>query len=111
MNVGGPGTVTVDGTVHQLGHGDCLYVGRGAGDVVLAPVPIGADDAAAAVAASSARFYLFSAPAHTAYPTTLVPAGQGTVRELGDQLTTQPPHAEPVHPRERRASPARSSWA
>ncbi|WP_369370782.1 5-dehydro-4-deoxy-D-glucuronate isomerase [Promicromonospora sp. Populi] len=91
VNVGGPGTVTVDGTVHQLGHGACLYVGRGVGDVVFASTPAGveaADDAAAAVAAPSARFYLFSAPAHTAYPTTLVPAGQGTVRELGDPLTS-----------------------
>ena len=35
-----------------------------------------------------ARFYGFSAPAHTAYPTTLVEAGQGTVRELGDPETS-----------------------
>ena len=77
VNVGGPGTVTVDGTVHELDHGSCLYVGRGAGDVVLA-----------STSDESARFYLFSAPAHTAYPTTLVPAGQGTVRELGDPLTS-----------------------
>ncbi|MEB0014681.1 5-deoxy-glucuronate isomerase, partial [Glaciimonas sp. Cout2] len=36
----------------------------------------------------SARFYIFSAPAHTEYPTTLVPAGTGIVRELGDQSTS-----------------------
>ena len=30
VNVGGPGTITVDGAVHQLTHGSCLYVGRGA---------------------------------------------------------------------------------
>lgn len=83
VNVGGPGTITVDGTVHELGHGACLYVGRGAGDVVLASATT-----AAASDAGPARFYLFSAPAHTAYPTTLVPAGQGTVRELGDPLTS-----------------------
>ncbi|MFB7798409.1 5-dehydro-4-deoxy-D-glucuronate isomerase [Isoptericola sp. NPDC056134] len=81
VNVGGPGTITVDGTEHRLAHGACLYVGRGAADVVLA-----SDDAAGE--AGPARFYLFSAPAHTAYPTTLVEPGQGTVRELGDQVTS-----------------------
>ena len=35
-----------------------------------------------------ARFYGFSAPAHTDYPTALVEPGQGTVRELGDPLTS-----------------------
>jgi 4-deoxy-L-threo-5-hexosulose-uronate ketol-isomerase len=92
VNVGGPGTVTLDGTVHELGHGACLYVGQGSGDAVLASVPVseadGADDGAAGAGVGPARFYLFSAPAHTAYPTTLVPAGQGTVRELGDPLTS-----------------------
>jgi 4-deoxy-L-threo-5-hexosulose-uronate ketol-isomerase len=36
----------------------------------------------------AAHFYLISAPAHTAYPTTLVEAGHGNVRELGDALTS-----------------------
>lgn len=78
VNVGGAGTVTVDGTEHVLSTGSCLYVGRGAVDVTFAS---GSADHPAA-------FYLVSAPAHTAYPTTLVPAGEGTVRELGDPLTS-----------------------
>lgn len=84
VNVGGAGTVTVDGTVHTLAKGSCLYVGRGAREVVFA-------SAAAHYAAATdepAAFYLVSAPAHTAYPTTLVEAGAGTVRELGDPLTS-----------------------
>jgi 4-deoxy-L-threo-5-hexosulose-uronate ketol-isomerase len=81
VNVGGAGTITVDGTDHRLGHGACLYVGRGAQEVVMTSDDASGDEGAA-------RFYLFSAPAHTAYPTTLVPAGQGTVRELGDALTS-----------------------
>lgn len=85
VNVGGPGTVTVDGSTYRLAHGACLYVGRGAGDVVLAS---DGESGADAGEAGPARFYLFSAPAHTAYPTTLVEPGQGTVRELGDQLTS-----------------------
>lgn len=78
VNVGGAGTVSVDGTEHELTTGSCLYVGRGAVDVTFASTS--ADQPAA--------FYLVSAPAHTAYPTTLVPAGEGTVRELGDPLTS-----------------------
>ena len=81
VNVGGAGTVTVDGTGYPMTHGSCLYIGRGARVVVFA-----SSDAAGAQGA--ARFYLISAPAHTAFPTTLVEAGQGTVRELGDPLTS-----------------------
>jgi len=81
VNVGGPGTVTVDGTEFLLSHGSCLYVGRGARAVVLA-----SSDATGT--SGAARFYLFSAPAHTAYPTTLVEAGHGNIRELGDRLTS-----------------------
>jgi 4-deoxy-L-threo-5-hexosulose-uronate ketol-isomerase len=75
INVGGPGTITVDGTKFEAGHGACLYVGRGAVDVVL-----NSSDHT-----HPARFYVFSAPAHTTYPTTFVAPGEGTVRELGDQ--------------------------
>lgn len=77
INVGGAGTVTVDGERHSLAHGACLYIGRGAADVEFSSD--GAD---------TARFYIFSAPAHTTFPTTLVEAGAGTVRELGDQSTS-----------------------
>ncbi|MFH5821019.1 5-dehydro-4-deoxy-D-glucuronate isomerase [Georgenia sp. AZ-5] len=78
VNVGGTGTVTVDGIEHTLTTGSCLYVGRGAVEVTFT----------SAGDADLARFYLFSAPAHTAYPTSLVEAGQGTTRELGDPLTS-----------------------
>lgn len=81
VNVGGPGTVTVDGETHAVDRGAFLYVGRGARDVVLASTePTGPDGPAA--------FYVFSAPAHASYPTTLVGPEGGTVRELGDALTS-----------------------
>jgi 4-deoxy-L-threo-5-hexosulose-uronate ketol-isomerase len=78
VNVGGRGTITVDGTGYDVGTGSCLYVGRGAREIAFA----------SADAAAPARFYLFSAPAHTAYPTTFVEAGTGNVRELGDGVTS-----------------------
>ena len=83
VNVGGTGTVTADGEVYELVHGACLYLGRGIQE-------IGFEDGTAEDAAgqSGAQFYLFSAPAHTAYPSALVAPGEGTVRELGDQLTS-----------------------
>jgi len=81
VNVGGAGTIMVDGTAYELANSSCLYVGRGAQDVSFASSDAGGGQGAA-------RFYVVSAPAHTAYPTTLVEAGKGTVRELGDSLTS-----------------------
>ena len=82
INVGGTGTVTADGEVYTLVPGACLYLGRGIRDIVFA------DDPAQGADARGAQFYLFSAPAHTSYPSALVAPGEGTVRELGDQLTS-----------------------
>lgn len=81
INVGGPGTVTVDGTDHQLAHAGCLYVGRGAQQVTFASREPGGE-------AGPACFYLFSAPAHTSHPTTAADESSATVRELGDPLTS-----------------------
>lgn len=78
VNVGGAGTVTADGEAFKLAPGACLYLGRGVREVVFADSGDG----------PGAQFYLFSAPAHTSYPSALVSPGEGTVRELGDQLTS-----------------------
>ncbi|GLY31496.1 5-dehydro-4-deoxy-D-glucuronate isomerase [Kineosporia sp. NBRC 101731] len=74
VNVGGPGTVTADGETYTLPQGACLYLGKGTREVVFD--------------GQDAQFYLFSAPAHTTYPAQLVGKGEGTVRELGDQVTS-----------------------
>ncbi|GAB1816887.1 5-dehydro-4-deoxy-D-glucuronate isomerase [Herbidospora sp. RD11066] len=55
VNIGDPGTVTVDGTVFDLAHQEVLYVGRGARDVVF----------------EGGAFYLVSTTAHADHPTTL----------------------------------------
>ncbi|ACZ31554.1 4-deoxy-L-threo-5-hexosulose-uronateketol-isomerase [Xylanimonas cellulosilytica DSM 15894] len=85
INVGGAGTVTADGETYPMAKGACLYLGRGVRDVVFADDDVDAD---VDVEEGGAQFYLFSAPAHTTYPTVLAQPGEGTVRELGDQLTS-----------------------
>lgn len=81
INVGGTGTITADGDTYTLPNGACLYIGRGNRNIVFSDAPAGEET-------GGAQFYLFSAPAHTTYDTQLVLKGQGTVRELGDQLTS-----------------------
>jgi len=73
LNVGGPGQIVVDATVFELGHQDCLYVGRGAADVQFR----------SADAAHPAKFYLLSAPAHAAHPTTRRTQAEATPVEMG----------------------------
>ena len=62
INVGGAGTVTVDGEPHAVGNREAIYVGRGSREVTFA------SDSPE----EPARFYLNSAPAHAAYPTRTV---------------------------------------
>ncbi len=67
INVGGAGSVTVDGQTYDLAKLDGLYVGRGSRSVSF--VSQQAD--------APARFYLLSSPAHKEYPTQK--AAQGDV--------------------------------
>lgn len=76
-NVGGPGSVVADGETWRMEPEAVLYLGRGTRDVEFR-----SDDAG-----DPARFYGFSAPAHTAFRSALAAPGEGTIRELGDQET------------------------
>ncbi len=73
INVGGPGTVEVDGVVFELAYKEALYVGMGDRTVVFS-----SKDPAA-----PAHFYLNSAPAHTAYPDRKVTKADAVVAEMG----------------------------
>lgn len=73
MNIGGPGTVTVDGQMHPLANRDALYIGRGSREIVFA------SDSAD----TPARFYLVSLPAHTNYPTTRIGLDAANKLNLG----------------------------
>ncbi|MGE4299325.1 MAG: 5-dehydro-4-deoxy-D-glucuronate isomerase [Desulfovibrionaceae bacterium] len=77
INVGGPGTVAVDGSVYTLPPRAGLYVRMGARELVFAPALDGDP-------ANPPRFYLNSAPAHAAYPTTLVTPDDAAPVHLGD---------------------------
>jgi 4-deoxy-L-threo-5-hexosulose-uronate ketol-isomerase len=73
LNIGGTGAIRVDGTAHTLENLDCLYIGRGAKEVVFE----------SADTKSPAIFYLLSYPAHTSYPTTLIRKDDASPVELG----------------------------
>ena len=73
FNLGGPGSITVDGKKYDLGFEDCLYITMGAKDVVFA----------SADQANPARFYLVSAPAHKAYQTTFLSMADANKRPCG----------------------------
>ncbi|TDN38160.1 5-dehydro-4-deoxy-D-glucuronate isomerase [Hymenobacter sp. UV11] len=77
LNVGGPGTIVVDGTTYELGTQDCLYVGKGCQQVSFE----------SADAANPAKFYLLSAPAHKEYPTARRTQAEATPVEMGSQET------------------------
>jgi 4-deoxy-L-threo-5-hexosulose-uronate ketol-isomerase len=73
LNVGGEGTIEVDGKAFSLGKLDCLYVGRDSQNVSFASHK----------ASDPAAFYLMSYPAHAAYPTTQAQVKDATPVELG----------------------------
>jgi len=70
INIGGKGTITVDGREYALDYKDGMYIGMGAKDIVFS-----SQDPAA-----PAKFYFNSAPAHKSYPTVLIKP-EGTPQE------------------------------
>jgi 4-deoxy-L-threo-5-hexosulose-uronate ketol-isomerase len=73
-NLGGSGTITVDGQVFSLSNRDTLYIGRGAESVTLT----------SADAANPARFYMNSVPAGRDIPHRLITQSEAKPLDLGE---------------------------
>jgi 4-deoxy-L-threo-5-hexosulose-uronate ketol-isomerase len=73
-NLGGAGTVTVDGKAFEMGNRDVLYVGRGAREIT----------AASKSAEQPARFYMNSVPAGADIPHRLIRREESKAVDLGD---------------------------
>lgn len=59
INVGGAGTISLDGKRYEIGHKEGIYIGLGTKEVKFSSKD----------AKNPAKFYLNSSPAHKAYPT------------------------------------------
>ena len=73
INIGGAGSISIDGTKHAVGARDGFYISMGSKEVTFA-----SDDPA-----NPAKFYFNSAPAHRACPTRLVTMAQAKHVEMG----------------------------
>lgn len=62
INVGGAGTVRIDGKSYEVGYKEGMYIGMGAKDIVFCSKD----------QKEPAKFYLNSTPAHKTYPTVLI---------------------------------------
>ncbi|ODT66939.1 MAG: 5-dehydro-4-deoxy-D-glucuronate isomerase [Pelagibacterium sp. SCN 63-23] len=73
VNIGGAGTISVDGTDYPVGPRDMIYIGMGTRTVRFA--------------GEGARYYLLSAPAHAAHPTKLIQQTDAKRLDLGSSET------------------------
>lgn len=73
LNIGGEGTVTVDGTVFDMEHLDGLYIGSGSMEILFE----------SSDSSQPARYYLISYPAHVDYPTTQAKKADANALEMG----------------------------
>lgn len=77
INVGGKGSVIVDGESYSLDLKDALYIGKGAKEVIFK------SDSAD----TPAKYYINSAPAHQSYPTKKLSLAEANKIELGSLET------------------------
>lgn len=69
INIGGAGTVKVDGRIYEMAPREAMYIGRGAKDISFTSVD----------GNQPAKFYLNSTPAHLSYPTVHIkPEGEAS---------------------------------
>ncbi|SUJ15416.1 4-deoxy-L-threo-5-hexosulose-uronate ketol-isomerase [Sphingobacterium spiritivorum] len=73
INVGGKGSVEIDGTVYELDYKEALYIGKGNKEIFFS-----SEDAQ-----KPAKFYMNSTPAHRSFPTKKVTKETAIKKELG----------------------------
>lgn len=78
FNIGGPGSISVDGKVYDMDYKDCLYITMGAREVLFS----------SSDSNRPAKFYMVSAPAHTSYETKLLTFADAMKRPLGESKTS-----------------------
>ena len=75
INVGGKGTVVLDGKEYELNFKDGIYIGMGTKEIVFK-----SDDKG-----NPAKFYINSCPAHKTYPTVYITKDMAVHRPLGTE--------------------------
>ncbi len=89
INIGGKGSIDVDGTTYAMDRLDSLYVGRESKGIMFR-----SDNAD-----NPAKFYFVSYPAHKRYETTHVPKSKANMLKLGDSKTSNKRTIfQPIHP-------------
>lgn len=73
INIGGKGTIKIDGTEYVLDYKDGMYIGMGSKDIEF----LSEDEN------NPAKFYFNSAPAHKTYPTVIIKPEDCVTVELG----------------------------
>lgn len=73
FNLGGNGSVSVDGKIYEMGFEDCIYISMGTKEVIFNSKN----------ASEPAKFYAVSAPAHKPCPTTFISMQTAAKRPLG----------------------------
>lgn len=73
INIGGEGTITLDGTTCNLGLLDCLYIGKGVENI----------EFESNNPDNPAKFYLLSGPAHAVYPSKIITQDDAAKVERG----------------------------
>ncbi|ATW84746.1 5-dehydro-4-deoxy-D-glucuronate isomerase [Weizmannia coagulans] len=77
INIGGPGSITIEDKKDPMKKQDGYYIGKGTKDVVFE-----SDDPT-----NPAKFYVVSVPAHHKYPNVKISIDQITPRETGEDLS------------------------
>ncbi len=89
FNIGGKGTITVDGTAYPMGYKDCIYISMGSREVLFASEKANAP----------AKFYMVSAPAHKPCKTTFIPIADAVKRPMGSlELSNKRTINQFIHP-------------